>query len=76
MGFINVPRNWGEEEYKDIETIQNLEGEREYRRKQQGVENPDMTDVLKDIRETARDNGRTPVQVSRAVQGCCRARLT
>jgi len=64
MGLCNVPRNWGEEEYKDIETIQNLEGERAYRRKTTGVEDPDMTDVLKDIRDTARDNGRTPMQVS------------
>jgi len=63
MGLCNVPRTWGEEEYKDIETIQNLEGERAYRRKTTGVEDPDMTDVLKDIRMTARDNGRTPIQV-------------
>lgn len=63
-GLCNVPRDWSIEEYKDIETIQNLEGEREYRRKQQGVEDPDMSDVIKDMRETARDNGRTPMQVS------------
>lgn len=66
MGLCNVPRNWGEEEYKDIETIQNLEGEREYRRKTTGEKDPDMSDVLKDIRQTARDNGRTPIQVSLA----------
>lgn len=60
IGLCNVPRNWGEEEYKDIETIQNLAGEREWRK--QNGESEDMSDVMKEMRETARDNGRTPMQ--------------
>ena len=62
MGMINVPRDWPESEYKDIESIQNIAGEREYRRKKTGEKDPDMTDVLVGMRMSARDNGRTPVQ--------------
>lgn len=62
IGLCNVPRNWGEEEYKDIETIQHIEGEREWRR--ENNQSDDVSDVLKEMRETARDNGRTPMQVS------------
>jgi hypothetical protein len=61
--MVNVPHDWPEEEYKDIETIQWLEGEREFRRKTNGGQEPDISDVLKAARVTARDNGRTPVQV-------------
>lgn len=60
IGLCNVPRNWGEEEYKDIETIQHLEGEREWRKKTGA--STDVSDVMKEMRETARDNGRTPMQ--------------
>jgi glycosidase len=66
MGLSNVPREWGVEEYKDIETIQNYEGEREHRRRVTGEKDPDMSDLLPSIRQTARDNGRTPVQVSQS----------
>ena len=62
-GICNVPRLWGEEEYKDIETIQEFESERKHRQKN-GQANPDVSDVLRYMRQTARDNGRTPVQVS------------
>jgi hypothetical protein len=62
--MCNVPKDWPESEYKDIETIQWLEGEREHRRKEQGVEDLDVSDILKAARFTARDNGRTPIQVS------------
>jgi len=62
MGLCNVPRDWTEEEYKDIETIQHFEGERAHRRKLTGEKDPDVSDVLVDLRETARDNGRTPIQ--------------
>ncbi len=65
--MCNVPREWGEEEYKDIEAIQFLEGEREYRRRQTGEKNPDVSDCLASLRRTARDNGRTPMQVSHLV---------
>lgn len=63
MGSCNVPRDWGEEEYKDIETIQNLQGEREHRRRTTGEKDPDVSDVVRDMRQTARDNARTPIQV-------------
>lgn len=62
IGLSNVPRDWGVEEYKDIETIQHLQGEKEYRRREGKDE--DEAGLLKEMRETARDNGRTPMQVS------------
>ena len=69
IGLCNVPRDWAEEEYKDIETIQALDGERDFRWKQNGKkgkpEDIDVSDVMRDMRWTARDNGRTPMQVSR-----------
>jgi alpha-glucosidase len=68
IGLCNVPRDWTEEEYKDIETIQALDGEREFRWKQNGKKGSpkdvDVSDVMRDMRWTARDNGRTPMQVS------------
>lgn len=68
IGLCNVPRDWAEEEYKDIETIQALDGERDFRWKQNGkkgeAKDIDVSDVLRDMRWTARDNGRTPMQVS------------
>jgi glycosidase len=67
IGLCNVPRDWDEEEYKDIETIQHIAGERMYRRRA-GAENPDVSDVVKGLRETARDNGRTPMQVRPAAR--------
>lgn len=71
IGLCNVPRNWVEEDYKDIETIQALDGERDFRWKQNGkkgdVKDVDVSDVMRDMRWTARDNGRTPMQVSPGV---------
>lgn len=68
IGLCNVPRDWPEEEYKDIETKQGIEGERRHRWIQGGqkgkMEDVDVRDVLQAMRWTARDNGRTPMQVS------------
>lgn len=65
MGQINVPPSWGEEEYKDVESIQLLQGERDYL-KRAGITGAKadeyMKKVLADLRMTARDNGRTPMQ--------------
>ena len=71
IGLCNVPRDWAEEEYKDIETIQALDGERDFRWKQKGKKGDpkdvDVSDVMRDMRWTARDNGRTPMQVSQSL---------
>ncbi|KAL7419003.1 hypothetical protein Q5752_006688 [Cryptotrichosporon argae] len=61
IGMVNVPADWGEHEYKDIEAIKILAGEREFLR-QQGVEGDVTKEVMKSLRMTARDNGRTPMQ--------------
>jgi alpha-glucosidase len=62
IGLANVPREWGVEEYKDIETIQHMEGELAWRR--QSGKPEDKEGLQKEMRMTARDNGRTPMQVS------------
>lgn len=65
MGQINVPLSWGEEEYKDVESIQLLQGERDYLARE-GITGREadeyMARVFRDLRMTARDNGRTPMQ--------------
>lgn len=67
--MCNVPRDWPESEYIDIETIQEIEGERQHRWEQNGrkgkVEDVDASDVVKAMRWVARDNGRTPMQVGK-----------
>jgi glycosidase len=74
IGLCNVPRDWAEEEYKDVETIQALDGERDFRWKQNGKKGSpqdiDVSDVMRDMRWTARDNGRTPMQVSSGPAEC------
>lgn len=64
-GQINMPHSWGEEEYKDIESVEIFEGERE-RLKREGATQAEIDErikwVLGNLRETARDNGRTPMQ--------------
>ena len=72
IGTCNVPREWSEEEYKDVETIQHIQGERDHRRKMTSGKNPDVSDLLKGMRETARDNARTPIQVRRLHAIRCR----
>ncbi|BEI90865.1 uncharacterized protein CcaverHIS019_0309350 [Cutaneotrichosporon cavernicola] len=65
LGPVNVPHAWGEEEYKDVESIQLIQGERAYLERV-GITGSEadeyMAGVLRDLRQTARDNGRTPVQ--------------
>lgn len=62
IGMINVPKDWGFEEYKDVASIQWVEGETEKRRRKTGQENPDMSDLLPYLRAKSRDNARTPMQ--------------
>jgi glycosidase len=70
IGMVNIPSEWGEEEYKDIEAVQNLQGERVYLEKQGVTGDEAMKDVLKSLRMTARDNGRTPMQGGWVGLGC------
>ncbi|KAF8338323.1 alpha-glucosidase, partial [Cantharellus anzutake] len=60
LGMANVPPSWGIEEYKDVATQSYWKAILEKRR--ENSENPDMSDILKDLRKKARDNARTPVQ--------------
>lgn len=66
MGMINVPWSWSEKEYKDVESVQYLAGERA-RLKREGADDAAVEEhilqCVKELRMTARDNGRTPIQV-------------
>lgn len=62
IGMCNMPRDWGFEEYKDIATLQWIQGEKEKRQKATEEENPDLSDLLEQMRAKSRDNARTPVQ--------------
>ncbi|KAL7415802.1 glycoside hydrolase family 13 protein [Mrakia frigida] len=64
LAQINVPRSWGEEEYKDIATRNYWNSVLEERRSKTGEENPDMSDILAQCRQKSRDNARTPMQWS------------
>lgn len=65
LGQINMPPSWGHEEYKDVATKNYWKRVYEERKREGGGkgEEPDMSDVMKDLRQKARDNARTPVQV-------------
>lgn len=62
--MVNLPADWGEAEYKDVEAMQNMAGEREYLSRNGLEDEVTMKKVLQSLRMTARDNGRTPMQVS------------
>lgn len=57
IGMANAPRNWGIEDYIDVEG-RNFYNEVLARR----GEGADMTDVMRELRLKARDNGRLPMQ--------------
>ncbi|TDL15364.1 glycoside hydrolase family 13 protein [Rickenella mellea] len=57
IGMANVPRSWGIEEYKDVQT-QNFWDEAMKPRPQNG----DTSDLMDGIQKKARDNSRTPMQ--------------
>ena len=80
IGLCNVPQDWSANEYKDVAsqnvstrqrlqlTLQYLEDERKRVRKQKGLsaDSPVAIDYkMEGLRAIARDNGRTPMQVSR-----------
>ncbi|THH10431.1 hypothetical protein EW145_g1337 [Phellinidium pouzarii] len=62
IGMANAPRSWTIEEYEDIATQNYYERIFIERKKDQGCETPDMTDVLDGIQKKARDHARTPMQ--------------
>ncbi|KAL7276756.1 hypothetical protein RUND412_000254 [Rhizina undulata] len=58
LGLANVPKHWGIEEYKDVETINYYNEVLEKR----GGDKSKMADVMAVFQKKARDNGRTPMQ--------------
>lgn len=62
IGMTNMPKEWPLEEYKDVATKQRWEANLKDRREKTGKQDPDMSDVWRDIQHKARDHARTPVQ--------------
>ncbi|KAH8690615.1 glycoside hydrolase family 13 protein [Talaromyces proteolyticus] len=60
IGMTN-PTKWGLKDYPDIVTKTYILEEKEQRIRDTGETEPDMKDLLQDIRLKARDNGRTPI---------------
>ncbi|KAI5887710.1 glycoside hydrolase family 13 protein [Schizophyllum commune H4-8] len=69
LGLHNFPRSWGLEEYKDVATQNFYNRVLENRRREQGREDVDMSDVLDGLQKKARDHARTPVQWNSSPHG-------
>jgi alpha-glucosidase len=59
LGMANI-KGWGLEDYNDVVTLTYIREEKA-KRARNGQENPDVSDLLKDIQKKGRDNGRTPM---------------
>jgi alpha-glucosidase len=64
LGMANFSKSWGIEEYKDSRTQDYYASVKKKRQNEQGKEDVDMSDVMERLNKKARDQGRTPVQVS------------
>ncbi|KAI4517003.1 glycoside hydrolase family 13 protein [Schizophyllum commune Loenen D] len=62
LGLHNFPRSWGLEEYKDVATQNFYNRVLDNRRREQGREDVDMSNVMDGLQKKARDHARTPVQ--------------
>jgi oligo-1,6-glucosidase len=60
LGMANV-KGWDIEEYNDVVTLTYIREETEKRVRETGKEDPDTSDLLRDIQKKGRDNGRTPM---------------
>jgi alpha-glucosidase len=60
IGMINLPRQWGIQEYSDVVSEMHYRQEKEKKGKMATEQN--MEDVMDDIQKKARDHGRTPMQ--------------
>ncbi|KZT55102.1 glycoside hydrolase family 13 protein [Calocera cornea HHB12733] len=62
IGMINLPKEWGIEEYQDVATKNWYSEALEKRQKETGQKNPDMSGIMAGIHRKARDNSRLPMQ--------------
>lgn len=60
IGMVNMPRAWGLEEYKDVETLNKYKLVKE----EYGEKSEEMKDFMEQVYAKARDHARTPMQVS------------
>ena len=69
IGVINLPKEWGIEEYSDVVSCMHYAQEKEKKQRLTGAVDPDMSDVIADINIKARDNGRTPMPWNGSLPG-------
>ncbi|KAI6028958.1 glycoside hydrolase family 13 protein [Pisolithus marmoratus] len=62
LGLKNFPRSWGIEEYKDVASQNYYNLVKVQRQKAEGREDVDMSDLLDNFQQKARDHARTPMQ--------------
>lgn len=62
LGLRNFPRSWGIEEYKDVATQNYYNLVKAQRQNAEGKEDVDMSDLLDNFQQKARDHARTPMQ--------------
>lgn len=61
IGMINLPKEWGIEEYGDVVSEMHYRQEKEKKQMATGNPEPDMGDVMNDIWRRGRDHARTPM---------------
>jgi len=69
LGLKNFPRTWGIEEYKDVASQNYWNLIKEQRKKAQGKDDVDMSDILDTFAQKARDHARTPMQWNASAHG-------
>ncbi|KAG2134183.1 glycoside hydrolase family 13 protein [Suillus bovinus] len=69
LGLKNFPRTWGIEEYNDVASQNYWNLVKDQRRKLQGKEDVDMSDLLDSFAQKARDHARTPMQWNAGAHG-------
>ncbi|KAL4064774.1 glycoside hydrolase family 13 protein [Scleroderma yunnanense] len=69
LGLKNFPRTWGIEEYKDVASLNYYDLIKAQRQNAQGKEDVDMSDLLDNFQQKARDHARTPMQWNNCPNG-------
>jgi oligo-1,6-glucosidase len=62
IAMANLPKSWSIEEYVDIMSQQFYYEELEVRKKAQGIDEPDMSDIMEALQRKSRDHARNPMQ--------------
>ncbi|KAK4701661.1 hypothetical protein P7C70_g4567, partial [Phenoliferia sp. Uapishka_3] len=62
IGMKNIPKDWTIEDFPDVATQMYWKTQLKERKLTTGESDPDMSDILQNVLQKARDNARTPMQ--------------